>query len=157
FSLIIIFLLGRYVPIPGVLISAYKGQDNNFTTLYSTVTGGNLSQVGVFSLGIGPMMTTMILLRLFTIGKYSSGVSQKVQQFRQNVVMLVIATIQGLAIAISFQYHNGFSLTKLLLATMILVTGAYIISWIGNLNAEYGFGGMTILVVVGMLVGQFNN
>lgn len=71
--------------------------------------------------------------------------------------MLVIATIQGLAIAISFQYHNGFSLTKLLLATMILVTGAYIISWIGNLNAEYGFGGMTILVVVGMLVGQFNN
>lgn len=139
------------------MISAYKGQDNNFATLYSTVTGGNLSQVGVFSLGIGPMMTTMILLRLFTIGKYSSGVSQKVQQFRQNVVMLVIAIIQGLAIAISFQYHNGFSLTKLLLATMILVTGAYIISWIGNLNAEYGFGGMTILVVVGMLVGQFNN
>lgn len=157
FSLIIIFLLGRYVPIPGVLISAYKGQDNNFATLYSTVTGGNLSQVGVFSLGIGPMMTTMILLRLFTIGKYSSGVSQKVQQFLQNVVMLVIAIIQGLAITISFQYHNGFSLTKLLLATMILVTGAYIISWIGNLNAEYGFGGMTILVVVGMLVGQFNN
>lgn len=51
FSLIIIFLLGRYVPIPGVLISAYKGQDNNFATLYSTVTGGNLSQVGGLFIG----------------------------------------------------------------------------------------------------------
>ncbi|KXT76159.1 accessory Sec system protein translocase subunit SecY2 [Streptococcus sp. DD12] len=156
FLIVILFILGRYLPLPNVPLGQYLAQKQSALNLAASVAGGSLSQIGLFSLGLGPWMYAMILVRLFGMGKQNNSVSKKRMEIRQNLLMVVIAVIQGLGIAFSLTYTSGQVnfLAMVAQSTLILVAGAFVLVWLGNQNAMYGVGGPTIIVLTNMLLSQ---
>ena len=71
FGLLAVYRLGCYVPTPGIdpqalieLMDSLKGTVLGFV---NTFTGGSLSRVAVFALGIMPYITASIILQLLTV------------------------------------------------------------------------------------------
>lgn len=71
--------------------------------------------------------------------------------------MLIIAIIQSLSIIVNVDFHSSANQLPLVLETMlVLVAGAFVLSWLGNMNTYFGIGGPTVIVLVSMLNTQLN-
>ena len=71
FTLLILFIyrLGCYVPIPGVNVTYIAEQVNNLSLLgfVNTFSGGALSNMTVFALGITPYINASIIMNLLCV------------------------------------------------------------------------------------------
>lgn len=157
FTIIAIFITGRYIPLPKVLVGSYVNLNPYLDTAVS-LTGGSLSQIGLFSLGLGPMMYATLLAQLFSLGRRPSMLSPKVIEFRKNMLMLLIAVIQGLGIAVGLTYRSPEPfMLQVFQVTAVLVAGAFVIYWLANLNGAFGIGGPMVIMLTSILFGQFAN
>lgn len=154
--ILVVFIIGRYIPLPNTALGSYLAEEDSVLNMGAMISGGSLSQIGLFSLGLGPWMYAMILVRLFAIGKKKKPVSGFRQTARQSFLMLIIGLIQGLSFALNLKYTGSQEMFwgYVFEATLILIAGAYILYWLGNQNSEYGFGGPTAIVLINMLLGQ---
>ena len=71
-AILALYRLGSFIPVPGVDINAVKESQNQFAdggilNLLNTFTGGGLSRVALFALGIMPYITASIILQLLTV------------------------------------------------------------------------------------------
>src|SRR5205085_1715217 len=71
-ALLALYRLGSYIPVPGVDTDAVQAIQNNYANggilnLLNTFTGGGLSRVAIFALGIMPYITASIILQLLTV------------------------------------------------------------------------------------------
>lgn len=156
--IVAVFILGRYIPLPFLKLESYLTPHQSNLSWAAHLTGGDLSQIGLFSLGLSPWMYASILMTLFSIGQKGKTISPQSAEYRKNGLMLVIAAIQGLGVAISLDYGTTDKTQQLPLIGMvavILVAGAFVIAWLIGLNTAYGFAGPSLLVLVSILVGQF--
>lgn len=155
-AIVVVFLTGRYIPIPQVALTPYLNQPM-LLKFASRLTGGDVASVGLFSLGLSPWMSAMILERLFTLGK-RQNLSPKKAMTRKGFLMLGIALIQGLSLAITFSYEQTLRSPLIILeTTIVLVAGAFIVAYLAAQNTLYGIGGSILLVLVNIVVGQFQN
>lgn len=151
--LILVFIAGRYIPLPNIALGSYL-ERQPFLHTSLTALGGDLSQIGLFSLGLGPMMSSMILSQLFLMGQ-KRQLSPKVLDRRKNLLLLVIAFIQGMGVAVNLTYLGSGSLLVNALATsLILMAGAMVLSWLANMNGAYGIGGPVLITLTSILLGQ---
>jgi preprotein translocase subunit SecY len=70
-ALLGVYRVGNHIPTPGVntealAIMAQQAQNTMFG-LYNMFTGGNLSRVTVFALGVMPYISASIILQLLTV------------------------------------------------------------------------------------------
>src|SRR5262245_14218750 len=68
-GMLVIFRLGAAVPIPGVNTIALQRffAGNQFFGLLNVFSGGGLSNLSIFMLGVGPFITGSIIMQLLTI------------------------------------------------------------------------------------------
>lgn len=153
-GIVTVFLIGHYLPLPQVSLRPFLAQ-NALLSFTSRLTGGSISSIGLFSLGQGPWMSAMILERLFFLGKKRQS-SPKQDLIRRGLTMLVIAVIQGLSLAIGFEYQQTL-LSPLMIfeTTLILVAGAFVMAFLANQNTAFGIGGSTVLILVNIMIAQF--
>ena len=150
FTIILVFILGRRLLLPLVDTEQVLSANQGFiVTDYSTTS--------LFVLGLGPWMYATILMSLFNIRK-AKAVSPQEMNARKNALQLLIATIQGLGLAISFSYQEGGGNTTLMIfmVTLITVAGAFVVGWLIDTNAAYGIGGSALIVLVNIILGQFS-
>lgn len=158
FSIALIYILGRKIPLPNVLLTDILNERNSFLEIAMVSTGGSLSRMGLLTLGLGPSMSAMILAQLFSIGKNQNRYSAKVQDRQRKSLMLFISLIQAATIALSLQYNSSTPyLVAVLQATMILIAGAFVMYWLSNMNAAYGVGGTTLILLISILISQIEN
>ncbi|MTB64877.1 accessory Sec system protein translocase subunit SecY2 [Streptococcus sp. zg-86] len=153
----IVFLMGRYIPLPHVDMSQVSLVADSSLEVASALSGGSLANIGLFSLGLGPWMYSTVLNRVCTLGR-KRQVGGNTQQRKQLLVMLLVAMIQGLGIALTLTYveHSIFNSIQLIaMTTLLLVAGSFVLTWLGNLNVTYGVGGSTLIMFLGMIVSQF--
>ena len=67
-----LYRLGSYIPVPGINLDAVNAIQQNFggggiLNLLNTFTGGGLSRLALFALGIMPYITASIILQLLTV------------------------------------------------------------------------------------------
>jgi preprotein translocase subunit SecY len=92
-AMLLLYRLGAYIPAPGVDIDAVKSiQDNfggsNILGFLNLFSGGSLSRLSLFALGIMPYITASIILQLLTVvvpsleklSKEGEVVQQKITQ-----------------------------------------------------------------------------
>src|SRR6476469_735205 len=70
--LLALYRLGSHIPVPGVNAQAVKDIQSNFGNgnilgLLNTFSGGGLSRIAIFALGIMPYITASIILQLLTV------------------------------------------------------------------------------------------
>ena len=69
--MLVIFRLGANIPVPGVnkalLEAMFDANNAGLFGLFDMFTGGSFSQFTIFALGIGPYITSSIVLQLLTV------------------------------------------------------------------------------------------
>ena len=71
-AMLALYRLGAYIPAPGVNVNAVKEISGNFggsgiLGFLNTFSGGSLSRLSLFALGIMPYITASIILQLLTV------------------------------------------------------------------------------------------
>lgn len=112
--------------------------------------------MGLFSLGLGPWMYASLLSQVMFIGRKGKRVSAKRQLITQNIMMLIIALIQGLGLVLNQNVDTASKNYPLFVIVMvtILISGAFVLSWLGSMNTGYGIGQMMIIILVTILAPQ---
>src|SRR5665811_782786 len=68
---ILVYRLGAHIPVPGLdpqkLANLFSDQQNTIFGLFNMFSGGALSRVTVFAIGIMPYITASIVMQLFSM------------------------------------------------------------------------------------------
>ncbi len=153
-----IYVLGTKLTLPFIDMSKAAAMDGTSTTLnYATaLMGGNLRSMSLFSVGLSPWMSSMLIWQMFAVSK-RLGLSKlplEVQERRRMLLTLVIALIQSVALVLNLplQEAAGVDMTTIIvLDTLILMAGTYFLIWLTDLNAAMGLGGSIMIVMASMI------
>jgi preprotein translocase subunit SecY len=168
-----VYRVGSHIPTPGVNTEALNVMaaqaQNTMFGLYDMFTGGNLSQVTIFALGVMPYISSSIILQLLTVvWPYLERVSKEGELGRRKITQytryltLVLAFVQALGISIWLErsadvaglpliYSPGWGFRFTCVIT--LMTGTMFIMWLGEQITERGIGnGMSLLIFAGIVV-----
>jgi preprotein translocase subunit SecY len=141
-----------------------------FLGFVNTFTGGSLSRVAVFALGIMPYITASIILQLLTVvWPYLEKLSKEGELGRRKITQytrygtVVISVIQSMGIAIFLERtttpggaalvpHPGWGFRFMTVLT--LTTGCAFVMWLGEQISERGIGnGISLIIFAGIVVG----
>lgn len=153
-----IYVLGTKLTLPFIDMSKAAAMDGTSTTLnYATaLMGGNLRSMSLFSVGLSPWMSSMLIWQMFAVSK-RLGLSKlplEVQERRRMLLTLVIALIQSVALVLNLplQEAAGADMTTIMvLDTLVLMAGTYFLIWLTDLNAAMGLGGSIMIVMASMI------
>ncbi len=173
-ALLTVYRIGAHIPTPGIngeelskFLSEKGGALMGFFDMFS---GGALSRVTIFALGIMPYISASIILQLLTvvipaIGKLAkegeAGRKKIIRYTRYGTV--VISAVQSFGIAVglesmaqgAFIQNPGWSFR---LMTMITLTsGTAFIMWLGEQITERGIGNGISLIIFAGIVARFPN
>ena len=153
-----IYVLGTKLTLPFIDMSKAAAMDGTSTTLnYATaLMGGNLRSMSLFSVGLSPWMSSMLIWQMFAVSK-RLGLSKlplEVKERRRMLLTLVIALIQSVALVLNLplQEAGGVDMTTIMvLDTLVLMAGTYFLIWLTDLNAAMGLGGSIMIVMASMI------
>jgi preprotein translocase subunit SecY len=171
--LLIAFRIGSALTIPGIKLPAGNSVDgNSFTGMLDLLAGGGLGRMSIFAVGVGPYITSQIIVQLLSSDLIPplSKMAKAGERGRRKLeiitrfITLPFCIAQGYAV-IALLLNNGAqitifgheSLTDLsaveiiyLLATM--VAGTYIAIFLGDIITKRGVGnGITLLILAGIV------
>jgi len=173
-GLLAVYRLGNHVPTPGInakaLIDFFEQNRSNWFGLVDMFSGGNLSRVTVFALGIMPYISASIILQLLTVvwpyleklSKEGELGRRKITQYtRYGTVLLSIVQSLGIAVYLEkmtlgqqFQIVESPGIAFKMMTVLTLTTGTAFIMWLGEQITERGIGnGMSLLIFAGIVVG----
>ena len=180
-AILCLYRFGAYVPVPGVpfndLLRVVEEQSSGAGALavLNLFSGGALSRMSVFALGIMPYITSQIILQMFQavipslgeLAKEGEAGQRKITQYTRYLT-IAIATVN--AIGYLFMFTAGttgsaIDFSSVGLPTVVMdiivvgtmVTGAIIIMWLGEVITQYGIGnGMSLIIFCNIMSGLPN-
>ena len=155
---VFIYVLGSKISLPFVDLSKALNVNESTATgleLTSAVTGGNLRGMSIFSTGLSPWMSSMILWRMFTVSKHFNleKTSTEIVERRKMYLALALAIVQALAISIYLPLQTNLdSVFVVTINTMIMIAGTFFLVWLTDLNSALGLGSSVVLIMAGMVL-----
>ncbi|MBS7576333.1 MULTISPECIES: accessory Sec system protein translocase subunit SecY2 [unclassified Enterococcus] len=159
--LLLILELGKNIPIPGYTANAISEKSSNvLLNFISSTTGGNFSNPSLFSLGMGPYMSALIIWTTISMSDFDwiKNMSTKVRGYFQRGLTLLFTIIQAIILSVRFQKMSGFkslaefwTLSSTVQLVLILVAGGLIVSWLSDINCEQGIGGQSLFILPSIL------
>ena len=178
-ALLTVYRIGSHIPTPGidgVVLAKYleelgkqAGAILGFMDMFS---GGALSRVTVFALGIMPYISASIIFQLLTVvipaigklAKEGEAGRKKITRYTRYATV-VISAIQSLGIAAGLEtmkigselvvQNPGWSFKLLTMIT--LTSGTAFIMWLGEQITERGIGNGISLIIFAGIVARFPN
>jgi preprotein translocase subunit SecY len=173
-GMLAVYRLGNHIPTPGVdaraLTEFFEQNRGTWFGFVDMFSGGNLSRVTVFALGIMPYISASIILQLLTVvwpyleklSKEGELGRKKITQYtRYGTVLLSVVQSAGIAAflqrteltgGLTLVAHPGIGFT--LMTILTLTAGTVFIMWLGEQITERGIGnGMSLLIFAGIVVG----
>ena len=160
-GLLVLVRLGIYIPIPGIDREAFQqfiqqgGQLIGFLDIF---TGGGISALGVFALGILPFINASIILQLLTAALPSledlqknegEAGRRKIAQITRYVA-LGWGVLQSIVFAMILRPYALESVPQVVFViqtALALVTGSMVVMWISEVITERGIGQGASLVI----------
>jgi preprotein translocase subunit SecY len=169
-ALLAVYRIGCHIPTPGIngealsqFLSASKA--GALMGFFDMFTGGALSRVTIFALGIMPYISASIILQLLTvvipaIGKLAkegeAGRKKIVRYTRYGTIL--ISAIQSFGIAVGIEGMQGGAFIQSpgwsfrLLTMLTLTSGTAFIMWLGEQITERGIGnGISLIIFAGIV------
>lgn len=152
-----VYILGSRLILPFIDVNSkdFLGGATAYLAFSAAITGGNLRSLSLFSVGLSPWMSSMILWQMLSFSKklnLTSGAIE-IQNRRQMYLTLFIALIQALAISINLPIQSNVpKMLVVVLNTFLLVAGAFFLVWLSDINATVGIVGTMIILLIGMVL-----
>lgn len=170
FVMIAAFRFGAQLPIFGINNAAFAAiaSQNNIIGFLDLFSGGALGKVSIFALGIGPYITSSIIMQLVSVvipsleklqKEDGEAGRRKIAQYTR-VFTVVLAIFQSLVFMTFLSHLPGAILPGLnhvmfyASSIAVLTSGAMLVMWISELITEKGIGnGGSLIIFVGILSG----
>ncbi|MFS9008952.1 accessory Sec system protein translocase subunit SecY2 [Streptococcus sp. DTU_2020_1001019_1_SI_AUS_MUR_006] len=155
--LLFVYVLGSRITLPFIDLNSrdFLGGATAYLAFSTAITGGNLRSLSIFSVGLSPWMSSMILWQMFSFSKrlnLASG-STEVQDRRKMYLTLTIALIQSLALAVNLPIKDNYNtLLVLILNTILLIAGTFFLIWLSDINSVIGVGGSIVILLTSMII-----
>ncbi len=172
-ALLAVFRIGAHIPTPGIngaaLAAFFDQAKGTLLGFFDMFSGGALSKLTVFALGIMPYIDAAIILELLTVviphlerlSKEGEEGRKKITQYTRYGTIL-IAVIQSLGISFGLEVMRSpagaiivpFPGWPFRLMTVITLTaGTIFLMWLGEQITERGIGnGISLLITAGIIV-----
>ena len=174
-GILLLYRLGAYLPAPGIPfkdmidVGEKLSAGNGAIAVLNLFSGGGLSRVSVFSLGIMPYITAQIIMQMMQavipslaeMAKEGEAGQRKITQYTRYVT-IALALINAIgylflfrAQGINFSQMQGVSETlESIIVVLVLLTGAILIMWMGEVLTQRGIGnGMSLIIFVNIMAG----
>ena len=173
-GILLLYRFGAYLPAPGVpfsgMLNAYRdaASSSGALAVLNLFSGGALSRVSVFSLGIMPYITSQIILQMMQtvipslgeLAKEGESGQRKITQYTRYLTVL-LATINAIGYLFLFKSYginfSGMGIPEFLeniIIVFVLVVGAIIIMWLGEVITQRGIGnGMSLIIFCNIMSG----
>jgi preprotein translocase subunit SecY len=167
-AILALYRLGAYIPAPGVDVNAVKEIQSNFggagiLGFLNQFSGGSLSRLSIFALGIMPYITASIILQLLTVVVPSLERLQKEgevgqQKITQYTRYLTVGLAAGQSVGYVFLFRSfgntagtsvvgSLTFPKLFLIVVCLTAGCTLLMWMGELITQRGIGnGISLMI-----------
>ena len=169
----VLYRLGTTIPVPGVDLGAIKeftdrAADSGFVGLLNLFSGGALTRMSVFALGIMPYITASIILQLLAVVIPKLQALQEEGETGQKVITqwtryltVILALLQSTGF--SFLFHSGqltggidlipdYTPRNVIIIVMTMTAGTALLMWFGELITQRGVGnGMSLLIFVSII------
>jgi preprotein translocase subunit SecY len=173
-ALLAVYRIGAHIPTPGIngeaLSKFLTEKGGALMGFFDMFSGGALSRVTIFALGIMPYISASIILQLLTVVIPSIGkLAKEGEAGRKKIVKytrygtVLISAIQSFGIAAGLEGMQGGVFVQnpgwsFRLITMITLTsGTAFIMWLGEQITERGIGNGISLIIFAGIVARFPN
>mgnify|MGYP006273312003 FL=1 len=173
FAMLIVYRLGIHIPVPGVngqaVADFFANAQNTLFGLFDMFSGGGLSRLSVFALGIMPYISASIILQLLVVVspelerlKKEEGEAgrKKITQYTRYLTVL-ITLVQGTGIAFGLQKMTSPigapvvpepGLLFIFTTVITLTTGTVFIMWLGEQITSRGIAnGISLIIFAGIV------
>ncbi len=173
--LLVLYRLGSHIPAPGINTKAVdqlqsKLSGNGILNLLNLFSGGGLSRIALFALGIMPYITASIILQLLTVVVPSLEKLQKegevgTARITQYTRYLTVGLAFAQSIGYVFLFRSlsksagqdviiNFTLGRVLLIVICLTAGCVLLMWMGELITQRGIGNGISLLILASIVAR---
>jgi preprotein translocase subunit SecY len=165
-GLLIVYRLGTYIPVPGIDGAALRSFMDEAAAgiggILSMFTGGALSRMGIFALGIMPYISASIIVQLLgsmwepmkQMKKEGEQGRRKLNQYTRYGTV-VLATFQAYGLARSLEAGDLASNPGLYFQAACVITivgGTMFLMWLGEQITARGIGnGISLIIFVGII------
>lgn len=163
-GLLILVRFGIYIPVPGIDREAFATAIQNlpFLGFLDIFTGGGLTTVGIFALGILPYINASIIMQLMTsavpaledLQKNEGEMGRrKIAQITRYVALLwAIIQSTGITVGLLRPYALSDSPFFIIETVLALTAGSMFVMWISEVITERGLGnGASLLIFVNIV------
>lgn len=120
----------------------------------SAMMGGNLRSMSLFSVGLSPWMSAMILWQMFSFSKKMGlkNLPIEIQDRRRMYLALGIAIVQSLAVSLNLPIVSGVNASlAIFMNTILLIAGTFFLVWLSDFNSLFGIGGSIVILMASMM------
>lgn len=158
--IVLVYILGRKIPVFGVDTSAYKTVSLNAQTLFLQSLTGDFKNISIFILGLWPYMIAsffaMIYMAFRSIDR-NAKLSKRHLSNVTNIIMMVIAAVQAYQKVESFVYLDKYNIHIVKSVAFIeLMAGMVLVIYFCDRCQKYGIGGKSAIFLVNIYDGIFS-
>ena len=170
FGMLVLFRFGIHLPVFGINNTAFANlaAQNNLLGFLDLFTGGALGKVSIFALGIGPYITSSIIIQLMAViipaleklqKEEGEAGRRKLSQYTR-IFTVILAVFQAV-IFMTYMAHlpnainPGINHTMFYISSIVSLTaGSVLVMWMSELITEKGIGnGGSLIIFAGILAG----
>lgn len=167
------YRFGSFVPLPFIDASTLSVLSEKISRgvfgMFDMLSGGSLSRMSIFALGIVPYITASIIVQLLvasfenlkSLKKDGESGQVKINQYTRYLTF-IIAFFQGYAIASTLGANDMFlgiekygSIYQRLVVALTLATGTFLLLWLGEKITAKGLGNGASLIIFTGIVTEF--
>ncbi|MEE9203931.1 MAG: preprotein translocase subunit SecY [Nitrospirales bacterium] len=167
--MLVVYRVGAHIPTPGInneeLHKFLVEKGGSLIGFVDIFTGGALSRLTIFALGIMPYISASIILQLLTVViPHLSKLAKEGERGRKKIIQYTrygtigIALVQSFGIAIGLEGMNqgAFVMEKgwafRLMTVITLTAGTAFLMWLGEQITERGVGnGISLIIFAGIV------
>lgn len=164
-GILVVFRLLAAVPIPGVdtfRLQAFLA-NNQFLGVLNVFSGGGLSHLSLIMLGVGPYITSSIIMQLLTImsprikAMYQEDGEIGKKKFNRisRLLTIPLAIIQGVTFIMLLTQQGilgDITVFEKVANVSVIVAGSMLLMWLGELVSEFGIGnGVSLIIFAGIV------
>ena len=167
--ILIIYRLGTYIPLSGIDPDSLKeimaGSQKGLLGMFNMFSGGAVTRMAIFALGIMPYISSSIIVQLLTgVSDYFKGLKDQGEIGRKKITQItrygtvLIAFLQGYGVAVGLENAGSIVVDPgmyfRITTTISLVAGTTFLMWLGEQITLRGVGNGISLIIFSGIVAE---
>tara|TARA_B100002003_G_scaffold179497_1_gene167483 strand:+ start:2190 stop:3455 length:1266 start_codon:yes stop_codon:yes gene_type:complete len=164
-----VYRLGTYIPLSGIdaqaLQSLMESNQRGLLGMFNIFSGGAISRMAIFALGIMPYISSSIIIQLLTgVSEVFKNLKNQGEIGRKKITQytrygtVLLAAIQGYGVSVGLE-NSGNVVTDpgfyFKLTTVItLIAGTIFLMWLGEQITQRGIGNGISLIIFSGIVAE---